>query len=356
LSICETHSFVISTDQFYAVMAKRHLSLKDLASELNISISTVSRALKNHPDISPELTLKIQELAQMRNYTPNPLAMGLLKQETRMIGVIVPDLVTHFYSSIISGIEEYAKSRGYFILLASSYESMEKEIESVSNLLKARVDGMIVCLSKETDRFDHFTELIEDEIPLVFFDRVCLTATVPCVVIDNVDAAERIIGHLKDEGYKRIAFISGPSHLNISRDRIEGYRSGLEKNGLPFDPALLRSCNMLTDEAIRITDDLLALPEPPDAIFGINDMVIFTVMKELKKRGIKVPGKIGLVGFADEFHATLASPQLTSVVHPTREIGIKAAELFFRKMEDPAFAETVVLQTSLVVRESSDRK
>ncbi len=336
-------------------MAKRHLSLKDLASELKISISTVSRALKNHPDISPELTKKVQELALARNYTPNPLAMGLLRQETRMIGVIVPDLVKHFYSSIISGIEEYAKSRGYFILLASSSESMGKEIESVSNLLKARVDGMIVCLSKETDKFDHFLQLIDDEIPLVFFDRVCLSQSVPCVVVDNRDAADRAISHLQAEGYKRIAFISGPSHLNISRDRTGGYLSGLKKSGLSYDPDLLRSSNMLTDEVVQITADLLSLPEPPDAIFGINDMVIFAVLKELKRRGLKVPEEIGVIGFADEYHATFTTPQLTSIMHPTREIGIKAAELFFKKMEDPAFAETVVLQTTLVVRESSAR-
>ncbi len=336
-------------------MAKRHLSLKDLASELNISISTVSRALKNHPDISHELTRKVQELAAVRNYVPNPLAMGLLKQETRMIGVIVPDLVTHFYSSIISGIEEYAKSRGYFILLASSYESMEKEIESVSNLLKARVDGMIVCLSKETDRFDHFVQLITDEIPLVFFDRVCLSNYVPCVVIDNKDAVEQIIRHFNEEKYRHIAFISGPAHLNISRDRVKGYLSGLNESGLKFNPDLLRTCNMLSEEALGIMDDLLKLPEPPDAIFGINDMVIFTVMKELKRRGLKIPQEIGVVGFADEFHATFSTPQLTSIMHPTREIGIKSAELFFKKMEDPAYAETIVLQTKLVVRESSTR-
>jgi LacI family transcriptional regulator len=282
--------------------------------------------------------------------------MGLLKQETRMIGVIVPDLATHFYSSIISGIEEYAKSRGYFILLTSSNESMEKEMESVSNLLKARVDGMIVCLSKETDRFDHFKQLVDNEIPLVFFDRVCLSESVPCVVIDNIEAVEQIISHLQENRYKRIAFISGPAHLNISRDREAGYVSGLEKSGLNWDPELLCTSHMLTEEALQITNDLLTLPEPPDAIFGINDMVIFAVMKELKRRGIKIPEEFGVVGFADEFHATFVTPQLTSIMHPTREIGIKAAELFFKKMEEPDYAETIILQTKLMIRESSVRK
>ncbi len=336
-------------------MAKRHLSLKDLATELNISISTVSRALKNHPDISPEITRKVQDLALLRNYVPNPLAMGLLKQETKMIGVIVPDLVTHFYSSIIAGIEEYAKSQGYFILLASSYENLQKEIESVSNLLKARVDGMIVCVSKETNRFDHFLQLIENEIPLVFFDRVCLSELVPCVVVDNKEAVNQIISHFSQNGYKRIAFISGPSHLSISSSRIEGYLEGLKNNGLKFDPELLRSGNMGTEETIQIIEELLSLPNPPDAFFGINDMVIFTVMKELKKLRIKIPDEIGLVGFADEFHATFSSLELTTITHPTHEIGVKAAELFFIKKENPGYAETVVLQTQLVIRESSSR-
>lgn len=337
-------------------MSKRRLSLKDLAKELNISISTVSRALKNHPDISVELTRRVQELALEKNYTPNPLAMGLLRQETRMIGVIVPDLVTHFYSSIISGIEEYAKSQGYFILLASSDENLQKEIESVSNLLKARVDGMIVCLSKETDRFEHFKQLVENEIPLVFFDRVCLTESVPSVVVDNRHAVEQIIFHLQEQGFKRIAFISGPSHLNISLERIEGYSSGLTKSGLLYDPDLLRTCNMHPDEAVRITDELLSLSDPPDAIFGINDLMIFAVMKELRQRGISIPSEIGVVGFADDFHATFVTPQLTSVMHPTRKIGIKAAELFFMKMANSGYNEKVVLQTQLVIRESSSRK
>lgn len=336
-------------------MVKRRISLKDIANELGVSISTVSRGLKDHPDISHEMIVRIKELAGSMHYSPNPLAMGLLRQETRMIGVIVPDLVTHFYSSIISGIEEYAKSQGYFILLASSNESMEKEVESVSNLLKARVDGMIVCLSKETNRFDHFLQLIENEIPLVFFDRVCLAELVPCVVADNRNSVEKIVSHFKEEGYKRIAFISGPAYLSISQERIEGYLSGLKKSGLEYDPDLLQSCSMLTEEAIRITDSFLSLPNPPDAIFAINDMVIFTVMKELKRRGIKIPEDFGVVGFADEFHATFSCPELTTITHPTREIGIKAAELFFKRKEDPTFFESIVLQTELVARESSVR-
>ena len=143
---------------------KRNISLKDLAQELGVSISTVSRALNNHPDISPEVTRKVQKLAVEMNYTPNPLAMGLLKQATRMIGVIVPDLVTHFYSSIISGIEQIAEEKGYYILIASSNETLLKEIKAVDNLLKTRVEGLIVCLSQETKTYEHFNRLINNNI------------------------------------------------------------------------------------------------------------------------------------------------------------------------------------------------
>jgi LacI family transcriptional regulator len=194
-------------------MGKRHISLKDLAKELNVSISTISRALKNHPDISPELTKKIQMLAREKKYSPNPLAMGLLRQQTKMIGVIVPDIVTHFFASIISGIESVAKEKGYYIVISSSAESYSKEVESVENLLKSRVEGLIVCISQETKDFRHFEQLAENEIPLIFFDRVCETLQVPTVTVNGKEAVKNIISHFKENGNKRIAYISGPNHL-----------------------------------------------------------------------------------------------------------------------------------------------
>jgi len=182
---------------------KRHISLKDIALEIGVSISTVSRALNNHPDISPEVTRKIQKLAGEMNYTPNPLAMGLLKQATRMIGVIVPDLVTHFYSSIISGIEAVAEEKGYYVLIASSNETLQKEIKAVDNLLNTRVEGLIVCLSQETKNYEHFDRLIKNNIPLVFFDRVCRTNEVSSVVVDNVDADKTVANKFHKNGLKK---------------------------------------------------------------------------------------------------------------------------------------------------------
>ncbi|MDX9881761.1 MAG: LacI family DNA-binding transcriptional regulator [Prolixibacteraceae bacterium] len=338
-------------------MSKRHVSLKDMAKELGVSVSTVSRALKNHPDISPEMTARIQQLAHERKYSPNPLAMGLLKQQTKMIGVIVPDLVTHFYSSVISGIEEIAKRHGYYILISSSNESFEKEVESVQNLMNTRVEGLIVCLSQETGSFEHFEPLLKNEIPLVFFDRVCMTDKVSSVVADNAEAARSITCHFYKNGCRRIAYIAGPGHLNISKERLDGYRQGLRDCGLNIDPDLLENCNLSTDEAIKATARLLDSGAKPDAIFGINDTVAFAAMKEIKQRGLRIPDDIALVGFTDEFHATVVDPPLTSITHPTFEMGQEVARLFFRQVGNPeAPPVQTILKTRLVVRESSVRK
>jgi LacI family transcriptional regulator len=333
---------------------KRHVSLKDLAKEIGVSISTVSRALNNHPDISPEVTQKIKKLAKEMNYSPNPLAMGLLKQATKMIGVIVPDLVTHFYSSIISGIEEIAEQNGYYILIASSNESLKKEINAVENLLKTRVEGLIVCLSQETKTYGHFDRLTNNNIPLVFFDRVCRTNEVPSVIVDNVEAAKKITQHFYKNGFRRIAYIAGPDHLNISQERTNGYLKGLKSCDLQFKPEFLEKCNMSTKEAMNATARLLDLPERPDAIFGINDTVVFAAMKEIKRRGLRIPEDIALVGFTDEFHSTVVDPPLTSVTHPTFEMGQAAARLFFKQIENQEInPEQIVLKTKLVIRKSS---
>lgn len=321
---------------------------------MGVSISTVSRALNNHPDISPELTGRIQKLASAWNYSPNPLAMGLLRQQTRMIGVIVPDIVTHFFASIISGIEQVAKEKGYYIVIASSSESYEKEVESVENLMKTRAEGLIVCLSQQTSDFGHFENLIRNEIPLVFFDRVCETLNVPTVTVDGIEAVKSIIRHFHQNGCRRIAYISGPGHLNISRNRKEGYLQGLEECGIPFDPELLAECNLSTADATEATRQLLLNHRPPDAIFGINDTIAFAAMKEIKKQGLKIPDDVSLIGFTDEFHSTVVDPTLTSVTHPTFRMGQQAACLFFQRIEKGSdFHKKIILDTQLVIRESS---
>jgi len=336
-------------------MTKHHISLKDIAKELNISVSTVSRGLKNHPDISSELTAKIQALAQEWNYTPNPLAMGLLRQQTKTIGVIVPDLVTYFYSSIISGIEQIARENGYYIIIKSSYESYEKEKECIENLLMSRVEGLIVCLAQDTTNYDHYTKIISNQIPLVFFDRVCRTDEIPSVIADSRDAAKQITIHFYEAGARRIAFIAGPEHLNITKERLMGYREGMRECG--FDPSdeIVEFTNLNPQEARAATERLLKRTPMPDAIFGINDTIAFESMKVIKKAGLHIPNDISLVGFTDEYHATVVDPELTSVMHPTFEMGQEAARLLLRQSqsEEKIFPTQVVLKTKLIVRNSS---
>ncbi len=335
-------------------MAKRQVSLKDLANELGVSVSTVSRALNNHPDISLRLTEKIKKLALEKNYISNPLAMGLLKAHTKMIGVIVPDIVTHFFASVISGIESIAKEKGYFIVISSSSESVENEKECVDNLLRSRVEGIIACVSQETKEFSHFQKLIENEFPLVFFDRICEGLPVPSVTVNGIEAVKSIIHHFKDNGHKRIAYISGPKYLSISKNRKKGYLEGLKECGLDFIPELLVECNLSSDDASLATKQLLNLEIKPDAIFGINDTIAFAAMKEIKKYGLKIPEDIALVGFTDEFHSTVVEPTLTSVTHPTYQMGREAARLFFNSIErGPSYSESIILPTELIIRDSS---
>jgi len=336
-------------------MANRHVSLKDLAKELQVSISTVSRALKNHPDISHELSLKIQELAIERHYSPNPYAMVLLKQTTKTIGVIVPDIVTHFYASIISGIENYTRKRGYFIVISSSQESAQKEMESIDHLSNMRIDGLIICLSKETIDYQSFDKLLNENLPVVFFDRVCRTNEISSVVADNYEAAMAVTQHLYQTGCKRIAHIGGSQQLNITKERVAGYLAGLKECNLNYEDDYLVYCDLSPEGAQQATLELLNRKPCPDAIFAVNDTVAFSAMKVMKEQGFKIPEDIALVGFSDEFHATIVDPELTSVMHPTFEMGEEAARLLISQIEQdtPRTPRQVILKTKLVVRKSS---
>ncbi len=335
-------------------MAKSRVSLKDLAKELQVSISTVSRALVNHPDISEELTIRIQALAKEMNYRPNPYALNLLKNESKTIGVIVPDIVTHFYASIISGIERFAEENGYSIVISSSQESYQKEINNINNLLNLRVDGLVICLSQETTDYKHFDKIIEENTPLVFVDRVCRTNEVSSVVADNFEAARLAVHHFYENGLRNIAFINGPGHLNISKQRLTGYIEGLKECKLKISNNLLASCDLSVESTIKATHKLLET-KLPDAILSINDSVAFTVMKELKRHGYKIPDDIAMIGFTDEFHATLVEPELTSIMHPTFDMGQEAAKIIVDQLtkKQSNQPKQVIMKTELVIRKSS---
>jgi LacI family transcriptional regulator len=339
-------------------MVKKHVSLKDLAQELKVSVSTVSRALNNQPVISKDLINKVQELAQLRNYKPNPYALRLLNNVSKTIGVIIPDIATYFYSSIVSGIESFAKEKGYAVVISSSQESIDKEKDNIENFLNLRLDGIIICLSQETSTYQHFDTITEAKTPLVFFDRVCRTGEISSVVADNYEAARMVIHHLHETGSRNIAFINGPAYLNICKERFLGYLEGLKDCGLKIRKDFLVSCDMKPDSATRATQKLLSLPKIPDAVLSINDAVAFAAMKEIKKQGLKIPDDIAMVGFTDEFHASIVEPELTSVMHPTFEMGQEAARLLINQVESDGSRNPVqvIMKTKLVVRESSIKK
>ena len=309
---------------------RKHTSLKDLAQALGVSIPTVSRALKDSPEISRELCAKAKKLAKEMNYRPNPFAMSLRKNAPRIIGVIVPDIVTHFFASILNGIENMAIDNGYFVIITTSHESFEHEKRNIENLVNMRVEGIIACLSQETTDFSHFAALKEINMPLILFDRVCLTDQFSSVIADGAQSAQMATQHLLDNGSKRVAFIGGANHLDIVKRRKHGYL-----------------------EAKIATETLLSLPQPPDAILAMNDTLAFAAMEVIKRHGLRIPDDIAIIGYTDEQHANYVEPKLSAVSHQTYKMGETACQLLIDQIKGDRTVKQVVIPTHLQIRESS---
>lgn len=333
-----------------------YVSLKDLALELGISISTVSRALKGDKVISEEVRERVKRLARERNYRPNPFAMSLLKSTPRIIGIIVPDIVTHFYSSIISGINDLARENNYSVIISSSSEQYEVEKRSINDLVNIRVEGIIACLSQETADYRHFEALKEQNIPLVFFDRVCLKESFSSVVADNADSAQQATEHLLNTGSRRVAFIGGSNHLEVVRARKHGYLQALRERNLPIDRELVRCTRIGYEEGYKNTCELLALPVPPDAILSMTDSMAFGAMKAIRERGLRIPEDISLIGYTDELHANYVAPALTAVEHQTYKIGKMACQLLLKQLSGEKKPEQVIVPALLNVRDSSVKR
>ena len=334
-------------------MKKKPISLKDIATEFNVSISTVSRALKDSYEISPELRNRIQAFAKERNYRPSPFAMSLLKNSSGIIGIIVPDLVTYFYASIISGISDMAKQKGYSVIIASSYEQYEEEKQCLENLINIRVEGVMACISQETTDYSHFEALEELNIPLAFFDRVCLPDKFSSVVADNQESARIATEHLLQNGSKRVGFIGGADYLGIVKKRKEGYVEALQKYNIPIEEALIICEKMTPEEGCEATKRLLNLPNPPDAILAMNDTLAFAAMKEIKNNNLRIPQDIALIGYTDDTHSNYVEPALTAIAHNTYEMGTTACRLLLKQIQEGGIPEQVVVPTLLKVRNSS---
>ncbi len=332
---------------------KRPVSLRDLASELGVSISTVSRALKNSPEISMEMREKVKKLAKKRNYRPNPFAMSLLKNAPRIIGIIVPDIVTHYYSSIISGINDIARNNGYSVIITSSYENYMLEKQCLEDLINIRVEGIIVCLSQETTDYTHFEALYQQNIPLVFFDRVCLIKQFSSVITDNEDSAFHAVSHLIETGSKRIGFIGGANHLEIVKQRKHGYLQALRNYKIPIEKELVYCKEIGYAPGYEGAHALLSLPNPPDAILGMTDSLAFGAMKAIREHNLRIPDDISLIGYTDEAHSNYVEPPLTAVTHQTYKMGQAACRLLLQQIKGNNKVEQVVVPCILSVRGSS---
>ncbi|MBP6062252.1 MAG: LacI family DNA-binding transcriptional regulator [Bacteroides sp.] len=333
--------------------SQKHTSLKDIAQALGVSVPTVSRALKDSPDISRALCEKAKWMAREMNYRPNPFALSLRKNAPRIIGVVVPDIVTHFFASILNGIENMAVKNGYFVIITTSHESYEHEKRNVENLVNMRVEGIIACLSQETTDYTHFAELKDINMPLIMFDRVCLTDQFSSVVADGEHSAQMATQHLLDNGCKRVAFIGGANHLDIVKRRKHGYLEALRNNKMPIEKELVVCRKIDYEEGKIAAQTLLALPNPPDAILAMNDTLAFAAIEVIKSHGLRVPNDIALIGYTDEQHANYIEPKLSAVSHQTYEMGETACLLLIDQIRGDKAIRQVMIPTHLQIRESS---
>lgn len=336
-------------------MRNPQATIRDLALKLNISISTVSRALRNAPDVNPETKKAVLALAKNLNYEPNRVAQSLRIKKTNTLGVVVPEINLHFFSSTISGIQEYAAKHGYSIMICQSMESLKTEKSNIQMLVSNRVDGLLISLSSQTKTYEHLQQLIEKKIPIILFDRICDELDVSKIIVNDHDGAFKGVEHLLKTGCRRIAYIGGPENLYVSNQRMKGYLDALKSYNIAPDPKLIYHCRELHKEPIEVTQRLLDLPERPDAIFCMNDPVAIITMQVLKGRNIRIPEEISLVGFTNEPVSQYIEPSLTTIAQPAYEMGQATARLFIQQLdhEETAKPITKVLPTELIIRNST---
>ncbi len=335
-------------------MKSTKLTIKDIAKALNISASTVSRALNNHPDISKATIKKVQDYAQKHNYIPNTLAMSLRTQKSNIIGVIVPELANHFFSSVLSGMEQEAEDEDYHVIVCQSSESFEKEIRNVQTMINARVCGVLASLSKNTKQFEHFQSLIDLDIPLIFFDRICPELYTEKVVVDDYQGTYDAVEYMIQTGCKRIAFFGAPLNLEISKNRRNGYTDAMLKNQIKIDDNLIRNADN-KQAGYREAIDLLQSSNKPDAFMTMNDNTASGVLLATKQLGIKVPEEVSIFGFSNSNISQDTDPMLSTVDQHPHKIGVEAMKLLLERVRGSQRdgLKNKIIKTSMVLRDST---
>lgn len=336
---------------------KEQATIKDIGKILGISTSTVSRALRGRPDVNPETKQAVKELAEKLNYQPNLVALSLVKKKTKTIGVIIPSFTTCFYSEAISGIQDVAHDNGYHIMICQTNENYESEKRNIDIMLSSRVDGFIASITRETENLDHFKTLVDKGIPLVMFNRTG-NLDVPKVMVDDYEGAYKITKHLIDVGCERIAHISGPSSLLISKNRLRGFLAAMKDNNKRVHENLVVYSDFSLESGMVCTRELLQKNNRPDGIFAVCDTAAFGAIHVIKRAGLNIPDDIAVAGFTNEPMAQIIEPSLTTVSQPIYRIGQTAARMFIDMMEEgnEYVPEARVLSTELILRDSTARK
>jgi DNA-binding LacI/PurR family transcriptional regulator len=334
---------------------KSHLvSISDIARDLGISPSTVSRALKDHPSISLKTKRKVLEMAQLYNYRPNILAMGLRKRSTKTIGLIIPEIAHHFFSSVISGIEELAYASGYRVMICQSNEDQSREALNLTALLDHRVDGVLVSVSKNTMDFNHFKMAMEQGLPIVFFDRISEELATDRVVTNDYEGARTVTTHLIERGCRSILHLAAPRFVPVGKERLRGYRQALYENHIELRDDLILQCDT-REQVEALKQVILNLAPGIDAIFAVNDFTAIAAMQLLQRNGFIVPGDIAVAGFGDDPIASIVSPTLTTVEQKGYEMGKESVQLLIQRIENPDTEfqpRTRVFESTLKIRES----
>lgn len=336
-------------------MKQRRTSLKDLADKLGVSIATVSRALRNSHEVGEEMTQKVKQLAKELNYRPNPFAQSLRKEAPRVIGVIVPNLVTHYYAAVLDGIEDYASKLGYSVISANSHEDHEREAQALDNFLNMHVEGIIACLAQDTTDYSHFEQLHKMGVPLVFFARCCLEDMFSQVVGNGDVAAQEATQHMIETGSRRVAFIGGPNHLDMVRRRKHGYLEALRENRIPIDRNLVVCDKIDFDVARKATLRLLEGENPPDAILAFNDIITYAAFDAIKSKGLRIPEDVAIIGFTDGDTAAFVTPRLTAIMDQAHVQGTKACQLLMKSINGDEKIYKEVVPMILKIRESSEK-
>lgn len=338
----------------------KNATLKDIAIELNISVTTVSKALKNYADVSEKTKDSVKKLAEKLNYKPNSFAVNLRTKESKVIGLIVPDIVHHFFSKIVSSVVKEAAKNGYLVITLQSDELFKNEKKQVEMLLDKRVDGILISLSNETHSLDHLQKVIDSNTPLVIFDKISKLLNCSKVIINDREAAYNAVTHLINSGYKKIAHFRGNLNPQNSIDRFLGYKKALLDHQLEFDNSLVYICPNNDDynDGYNSAKKLLKENKNVDALFAVTDLIAIGALKCFNDHNIRVPEDIAIMGFSDWFMSSVTTPTLTTVHQPANKIGKQSFKLFLEELKAHKKGEnfkvrTVVLPTKIISREST---